>query len=47
MPTYAALDYYCEPRHIWALDELSRDPCLEPIHDHPGWLALVEKYKRQ
>ena len=22
-------------------------PQLDPIRDHPGWLALVEKYKRQ
>jgi len=26
---------------------LSRDPRLDPIRDHPGWLALVEKYKRR
>ena len=22
-------------------------PSLDPIRDHPGWLALVEKYKRE
>jgi hypothetical protein len=31
----------------WTIEGLSRDPRLDPIRDHPGWLALVEKYKRQ
>jgi tetratricopeptide (TPR) repeat protein len=31
----------------WTVEGLSRDPRLDPIRDHPGWLALVEKYKRQ
>jgi hypothetical protein len=31
----------------WTIEGLSRDPNLDPIRDHPGWLALVEKYKRQ
>ncbi len=31
----------------WTVDGLSRDPRLDPIRDHPGWLALVEKYARQ
>jgi tetratricopeptide (TPR) repeat protein len=30
----------------WTIEGLSRDPRLDPIRDHPGWLALVEKYKR-
>ena len=31
----------------WTIEGLSRDPRLDPIRDHPGWLALIEKYKRQ
>ena len=31
----------------WAIEGLSHDPRLDPIRDHPGWLALVEKYERQ
>jgi TolB-like protein/Flp pilus assembly protein TadD len=31
----------------WTIEGASRDPRLDPIRDHPGWLALVEKYKRQ
>jgi len=31
----------------WTIEGMSRDPRLDPIRDHPGWLALVEKYKRQ
>lgn len=30
----------------WTIEGLSHDPRLDPIRDHPGWLALVEKYKR-
>jgi TolB-like protein/Flp pilus assembly protein TadD len=31
----------------WTIEGLSRDPRLDPIRDHPGWLTLVEKYARQ
>jgi hypothetical protein len=31
----------------WTIEGLSHDPRLDPIREHPGWLALVEKYKRQ
>jgi TolB-like protein len=31
----------------WTIEGLSRDPQLDPIRDHPGWLVLVEKYGRQ
>jgi tetratricopeptide (TPR) repeat protein len=31
----------------WTIEGMLRDPILDPIRDHPGWLALVEKYKRQ
>jgi len=31
----------------WTIEGLSHDPRIDPIRDHPGWLALVEKYKRQ
>jgi TolB-like protein len=31
----------------WTIEGLSYDPRLDPIRDDPGWLALVEKYKRQ
>ena len=30
----------------WTIEGLSRNPQLDPIRDHPGWLALVEKYER-
>jgi tetratricopeptide (TPR) repeat protein len=30
----------------WTIEGLSRDPRIDPIRDHPGWLALVEKYRR-
>lgn len=30
----------------WTIEGLSRDPRLDPIRDHPAWLALVEKYER-
>jgi len=26
----------------WTVEGLSRDPRLDPIRDHPGWMALVE-----
>ena len=31
----------------WTIEGASRDPRLDPIRDHPGWLALVGKYRRQ
>jgi len=31
----------------WTIEGLSRDPRIDAIRDHPGWLALVEKYARQ
>ena len=31
----------------WTIEGMSHNPRLDPIRDHPGWLALVEKYKRQ
>ena len=31
----------------WTIEGLLHDPRIDPIRDHPGWLALVEKYKRQ
>ncbi|MCH8337174.1 MAG: tetratricopeptide repeat protein [Proteobacteria bacterium] len=31
----------------WTIEGMSHNPSLDPIRDHPGWLALVEKYKRQ
>ncbi len=31
----------------WTIEGLSRNPQIDPIRDHPGWLALVEKYGRQ
>ena len=31
----------------WTIEGLSRHPLLDPIRDHPGWLALVEKYQRR
>jgi len=30
----------------WTVEGMSHHPQLDPIRDHPGWLALVEKYKR-
>ena len=41
------LDEYFAARIGWTIEGVSRDPHLDPIRDHPGWLALVEKYKRQ
>jgi TolB-like protein len=40
------LDEYFAAPVGWAFEGLSRDPHLDPIRDHPGWLALVEKYSR-
>ncbi len=40
------LDEYFATPVGWTIEGLSRDPRLDPIRDHPGWLALVEKYKR-
>jgi len=31
----------------WAIEGLLLDPRIDPIRDHPGWLALVEKYARR
>jgi TolB-like protein len=31
----------------WTIEGLMLDPRLDPIRTHPGWAALVEKYKRQ
>ena len=31
----------------WTIEGLLRDPRVDPIREYPGWLALVEKYKRQ
>jgi TolB-like protein/Flp pilus assembly protein TadD len=28
----------------WTIEGLARHPFLDPVRDHPGWLALVEKY---
>jgi TolB-like protein len=41
------LDEYFATPVGWTIEGMSRDPGLDPIRDHPGWLALVEKYKRQ
>ena len=41
------LDEYFATPVGWSIEGLSPDPRLDPIRDHPGWLALVEKYKRQ
>ena len=30
----------------WTIEGMMRDPRIDPIRDHPGWLALIEKYKR-
>lgn len=30
----------------WTIEGMLRDPQLDPIRDHPDWLALVENYKR-
>ena len=38
-------EYFSTPTG-WTFEGMSRDPRLDPIRDHPGWLALVEKYKR-
>jgi len=40
------LDKYFATPVGWTIEGMSRDPRLDPIRDHPGWLALVEKYKR-
>lgn len=40
------LDEHLARPYGWTFEGLSRDPRLDPIRDHPGWLALVEKYKR-
>jgi len=40
------LDEYFASPIGWTIEGLSRDPLFDPIRDHPGWLALVEKYKR-
>jgi tetratricopeptide (TPR) repeat protein len=40
------LDEYFATPVGWTIEGMSRDPRLDPIRDHPGWLALVEKYKR-
>ena len=40
------LDEYFATPVGWTIEGLSRDPRLDPIRNHPGWLALVEKYKR-
>ena len=31
----------------WTIEGLSQHPMLDPIREHPGWLALVEKYRRR
>jgi tetratricopeptide (TPR) repeat protein len=31
----------------WAIEGVLRDPRIDPIREHPGWLALVEKYRRK
>jgi len=41
------LDEHFAARIGWTIEGMSRNPHLDPIRDHPGWLALVEKYKRQ
>jgi len=41
------LDEYFATPVGWTIEGMARDPRLDPIRDHPGWLALVEKYKRQ
>jgi TolB-like protein len=40
------LDEYFATPVGWTIEGLSRDPRLDPIRDHPGWAALVEKYAR-
>ena len=40
------LDEYFATPVGWSIEGLSPDPRIDPIRDHPGWLALVEKYKR-
>jgi tetratricopeptide (TPR) repeat protein len=39
-------EYFARPVG-WTIEGMSRDPRLDPIRDHPGWLVLVEKYKRR
>ncbi len=41
------LDEYFATPIGWTIEGLSPDPRLDPIRDHPGWLALVEKCNRQ
>jgi TolB-like protein/Flp pilus assembly protein TadD len=41
------LDEYFATPIGWTIEGLSRSPQLDPIREHPGWLALVEKYKRR
>ena len=41
------LDEYFATPVGWTIEAMLRDPRIDPIRDHPGWLALVEKYKRQ
>lgn len=41
------LDEYFATLIRRSIEGLSRDPDLDPIRDHAGWLALVEKYRRQ
>ena len=31
----------------WTIEGVLHDPRIDPIRDHPGWLALVEKYRRR
>ena len=40
------LDEYFATPVGWTIEGLTPDPRLDPIRDHPGWLALVERYKR-
>jgi TolB-like protein/Flp pilus assembly protein TadD len=41
------LDEYFATPVGWTIEATLRDPGIDRIRDHPGWLALVEKYKRQ
>ena len=40
------MDEYFSTPIGWTIEGGSRFPFLDRIRDHPGWLALVEKYKR-
>jgi len=31
----------------WTIEGLLNDPRIDPIRDHEGWLALVDKYARR